>query len=84
MPQTAIKARPCGSCGVLVYDLIHEGTRRPAPIEVDPSPEGNIAIDLAAGTYRVVGLDMRRRLEAQRHLNHFASCAFAKRYRPKK
>jgi hypothetical protein len=80
MTETAIKARACRSCGVLVYDLIHEGTRRPAPIEVDPNAEGNIAIDLSAGTYRVTGRELRHP-DRIHYRSHFASCPAAEKYR---
>lgn len=81
MATSTAVARPCHSCGVLVYDLIHERTRRSAPIEVEAATDGNISIDLEAGTYRVVGPDMQRRIEVGRHLNHFAVCPAAMSYR---
>jgi len=77
---SGIFARPCRSCGTLVLDLRHEGTGRHAPIESEPVPDGNIAIDLEAGTYRLVGHDLRSRAKAQ-YVNHFARCPEPGRFR---
>lgn len=80
MATSTTVARPCYSCGVLVYDLKHVGTLRVAPIEAEPSAEGNIAIDLEAGTYRLTGRDLRYP-ERVHWINHFAKCPAAAKYR---
>jgi hypothetical protein len=63
----------------MVYDLVHVGTLRRAPIEVTPVVGGNIAIDLGAGSYRMLGRDFRD--ETPHYLNHFATCKDARRFR---
>jgi hypothetical protein len=75
-----VVARPCHSCGVMVYDLRHIETKRIAPIEVAPSASGNIAIDLEAGTYLLTGRDFRYP-EREHFINHFANCPAALKYR---
>ncbi len=50
-----MKARPCEACEAPVYDLAHERTGKPAPIDAMPVAHGgNVRIDLAAGTYHVL------------------------------
>jgi hypothetical protein len=44
----------CRSCGAPVLWLEHESTGKRAPIDADPSPEGNIEVDAPRGTYRVL------------------------------
>lgn len=83
----AVYARKCRSCPTRVYDLDHERTGRQAPIEVaaddgagfmQPNGKivgGNIAINLADGTYRIVS---KSRIAVMGHvglhLNHFVRC----------
>jgi hypothetical protein len=64
----------------MVYDLRHEGTGRHAPIEVTPVADGNIAVDLDAGTYRIPGFDSRWPA-GLRYRNHFMACPLAARWR---
>jgi len=80
MALVTVNARPCYSCGTLVYDLEHVGTHRRAPIEVEPTTYGNIAIDLEAGTYRLTGRDLRHP-ERLHYRSHFASCPAAEKFR---
>lgn len=75
-----IREYPCSACDVRVYELRHQGTGRPAPIEIEPVVGGNIAIDLTAGTYWLVKLpDIRE--AGPRYRNHFAVCPDAKKFR---
>lgn len=80
MSATVATARPCRSCDVMVLDLRHERTGRHAPIEVEPVQGGNIAIDLEAGTYRLLLLSDIR-VPGPRYRNHFAACPEALRFR---
>jgi len=66
----------------MVFDLRHVTTNRHAPIEATPRPDGNIAIDLEAGTYRLVGRDFRPgRESSDRYRSHFANCPEAAKFR---
>lgn len=85
----SIETKPCGSCGTPVYWLRSVATGKPAPIEVEASERGNIAVDLLAGTYSVVPAPERASQQGPLHLNHFVGCpqraSWAKgggRYRP--
>lgn len=80
MTTTTVQARPCRACGVLVYDLRHVDTQRHAPIEVEQVANGNVLIDLEAGTYRLTGRDFREP-ERMAHVNHFARCPEAAKFR---
>ncbi len=71
----------CGSCETPIYWLNHERTGKPAPIEAEPSPTGNIDIDLEAKTYRVIPRAMLAVGHGPAHLNHFASCPDADGFR---
>jgi hypothetical protein len=74
----------------MVLDLIHVRTRRPAPIEAAPHPNGNVVADLLAGTYQVLGakaLAYARTdpaVQPRLRINHFATCPQAPSFhRPK-
>lgn len=67
----------CRSCEASVLWLEHKTTGKRAPIDRDPVPDGNIMVDLAGGTYRILTGDARQ--EAidtgyELHLNHFITC----------
>lgn len=81
MSVTAVAARPCRACGAPVYDLRHVDTNRHAPIDAVPVGDGNIAVDLEAGTYRHVGYDFKFPDLPNRHKNHFATCPQAPAFR---
>jgi hypothetical protein len=65
------EVKVCGSCGEPVYWLKHDGTGRPAPIEVKTDPKGNVAI--SSTCYHIVPADLRAKFSGL-HLNHFAHC----------
>lgn len=70
----------CRSCNAEVVWLVHERTGKRAPIDAAPADGGNVAVDLEAGTYRIV----RKRDELAAgglHTNHFATCEQAARWR---
>ncbi|MEN3328999.1 MAG: hypothetical protein V7638_3806 [Acidobacteriota bacterium] len=57
---------------------------RKAPIEVDPSPDGNIA--LSGERYEIIPEDLRPAYIARGvplHKSHFATCAFARTFAKK-
>lgn len=78
----------CTSCDARLIKLKHERTGNHAPIEADPSPNGNCVVDVDKGTYRIASKDERqahaRYVEqggaAFLRLNHFASCPNAAMY----
>jgi hypothetical protein len=76
----------CRSCGTPITWAVHETTLKEAPIEAEPSPNGNIALtERGAGqlpTYAVLNA-AKRFGRTGLHLNHFATCAQAPRWRRK-
>lgn len=60
-------------CKAEVYMLRYPKTGNVAPIDVESTADGNIAIDLDAGTYEIVPKD-ERAFRDQLHLNHWATC----------
>jgi hypothetical protein len=67
----------CRSCPAEIVWLANERTGTPAPIDATPAHNGNVEVDLGAGTYRVLGRQARElALAVGRPLyaNHFASC----------
>jgi hypothetical protein len=70
----------CRSCRAPVMWLDNVTTGKRAPIDRDPVIDGNIDVDEAAGTYRVLTGTERDAAVARRapmHKNHFATCAQA-------
>jgi hypothetical protein len=68
----------CRSCGAAVYWLRNDSTGNLSPIEAEPAANGNLKVDLEAGTYRVI-----RKLEDSsdpRYINHFATCPNSARH----
>lgn len=78
-----VTRRPCISCGAPIYDLRSATTGRPAPIDVDPVERGNIKVDLEAGTYRVVGVDLVNP-SPNRYVSHFTTCPDAVKFRTRR
>lgn len=72
----------CRGCGQRLLWLKHEITLKPAPIEAEPSDNGNILIDTAAGTYRIMKGQPLPGVFPALHRNHFAGCSAANRFRP--
>lgn len=79
----------CRWCSAEVLWLRSVATGRPAPIDAFPDPDGNIAVDVAAGTYDVVGRTPRpvptltdpepAEPPVVLHLNHWVTCRNATR-----
>jgi hypothetical protein len=67
----------CRSCRAPIVWLHNERTRKRAPIDADPSADGNVLVDRTAGTYRTLGPDGRDHARAEGvalHTNHFSTC----------
>jgi hypothetical protein len=59
--------QPCRTCGAGVLWLKHERTGKVAPIDARVYADGNVVVDLDAGTYRIVA-------PQEAHKNHLATC----------
>jgi len=73
----------CRRCPKAVVMLKHTGTGNYAPIEVAPSEKGNIMVDRQNGTYTILtkgALQKARDKGHPLHLNHFASCEYARSF----
>jgi hypothetical protein len=74
----------CRRCPAEIVWLRHATTGKRAPIDAQPDPNGNIEVDLEAGTYRIVSaaeLGEARAIGLPLHLNHFATCPAAQEFR---
>lgn len=73
----------CRSCDAPVIWIKHAKTGTPAPIDAEPTPDGNVM--LSGDCYIVLGT-AEARAEARRngfdlHTNHFQTCKDAKRWK---
>ncbi len=73
----------CGSCNARILWLKHAKTGKPAPINFDTDPAGNIVIYPDKGIYAVISPREMPGFQAafpamQFHLNHFVTCPQAK------
>lgn len=69
----------CNSCGAEIYWLKNQKTSKPAPIDAQPSPTGNILVDQKTSTYAVIGPKELPRYQAmlpagKLYTNHFVTC----------
>lgn len=77
--KTMIAEHPahCRTCGAEILWLRNDRTKRVAPIDAQPSLNGNIEIT-EAGEYHVFGeptlFDQRQTSEPVLHLNHWVTC----------
>jgi hypothetical protein len=74
----------CRSCQAPVLWLKNIVTGKPAPIDAEPAPNGNIRVDVAGEYYSVVaGQDRADALERgdPLHTNHFATCPQARSWK---
>lgn len=81
--MTADHEDTCGSCGRAFVWAVHETTLKPAPILLESSADGNIALVERPGQapmYRVLSVTARFGRHDLRK-NHFADCPKAERYR---
>lgn len=77
----------CASCGADIIWCHDARTGKPAPVDAAPDPHGNVSVYLAAkGEARSVVLASTKASAARAaglplHLNHFASCPHADRWK---
>lgn len=82
MRPPTVTATTCRSCGTRVWFLRHERTGTVTPIETEPAPKGDIAVDLDRGTWRVVRQRSKRQApDGPLHMAHFATCTEAGNWR---
>ncbi|HVL14059.1 MAG TPA: hypothetical protein VM529_15930 [Gemmata sp.] len=78
--------RPCRSCGKRVLWLMSCVSRQTAPIDPDPSPDGNVVVN-GDGTYDVLGgknLAQAQAAGLTLHASHFATCPNGPTHRRRK
>jgi hypothetical protein len=78
--MTTTTTQRCASCEPALYWLKHVRTGNAAPIEVEGGIAGNIAVDLDAGTWRIVPPAHRYEYEVL-YFNHYAHCPQASAWR---
>jgi len=74
----------CKKCGKETLWLRHKETGKPAPIEAEPSPNGNIFVQ--GELYRIAAaeeIEKAKRIGKPLYLNHFATCEFARGFSKK-
>lgn len=76
----------CRSCGAPIVWGINVGTRKPMPVDAEPSSRGNVSRYDAADGPRLVVLNATKasamRAAGQSlYLSHFATCPHADRWR---
>ena len=74
-------AYQCRKCGKETLWLKHKESGKPAPIEAEPSPNGNIFI--SGELYRIATkkeIVKAKEIGKPLYLNHFATCEFAKSF----
>jgi hypothetical protein len=76
-----IDPRPCSTCRAPVFDLKHSRTGKLAPIDAEPSADGNILISREHGTYVIVSAKDRPEVKLPMHKNHWATCRDAAQWR---
>jgi hypothetical protein len=73
LEQADLCNRP--GCDAPIIWLWSSSTNRPAPIDALPTDDGNIRVDLEAGTYEVLSSPKAAAPDAgELHLNHFVTC----------
>lgn len=75
-----LRVESCRWCGAPILWLRHATTGKPAPIDADETPNGNVLVDPLVGTYRVAAHPPAPGAAAQgpgRHKNHWATCRSA-------
>lgn len=74
----------CRKCGKETLWLRHKETNKPAPIESEPSVNGNVFI--SGELYRMATkeeIEKAKTIGKPLYLNHFATCEFAKSFSKK-
>lgn len=89
-----IQLERCGTCKALIYKLRSVTTGKTGPMDAQTRVDGNVEVDLEAGTYDVLG---GARLKAAHegmwgpdggpkllHTSHYATCPDAAAWRGKR
>lgn len=73
----------CRACDAEIWWLEHLTTGKRAPIDVEPSTDGNVLPSLGDFQYRIATAAERAEMGPRRklHRNHFQSCPNAKDFR---
>lgn len=74
----------CDGCHKRVIWLRHEASGKSAPVDPEIDQGGNVVVDLAAGTYSVLGPSKRAEAAGrgvELHMPHHATCPRAGRFR---
>ena len=70
------------SCGMGLVWRTHPRTRKAAPLEATPTPDGNIVLDPDGQHYRILPKAERAAYTGPLYKNHFATCPDAGQYGP--
>lgn len=76
-----MRVTTCDKCQAEIIMVRHKRTGNLAPIEVDPSEDGNILV--TGDTYEILSKELRQRARDGGFVlrkNHFATCSFAKSF----
>jgi hypothetical protein len=79
-----LSSTKCGSCNASVYWLRNDKTKRWAPIDVDPVPDGSVTIHVEGGhtVYHVLTNEEKATGRyPERFENHFYTCVHADQHR---
>ncbi|HEV2235917.1 MAG TPA: hypothetical protein VGR57_04565 [Ktedonobacterales bacterium] len=71
----------CRSCGACIFWLKSLATGKVAPVDAEPSPNGNITANLEDATYAIVPANQRAALAGTLRTNHFSSCPQARSWK---
>jgi hypothetical protein len=77
--------KKCAACSALVMWAANDVTKKPAPLDAEPSAKGNILY--VSGVYTVLtktNLENARRDGARLYTSHFATCPEGPAFRKKK
>lgn len=72
----------CKSCRAEIIWTKDVNTGRNVPVDADPVPNGNILVD-GYESYVIARSELDQHESEPRHLNHFATCPNADRWRNK-
>jgi hypothetical protein len=76
------KGPSCRKCGAPVLMLKNDNTGNVAPIDPEPVEGGNVTVDPATMTYRVVPkAELQLSPNRKLHKSHFATCPHAQHFR---
>lgn len=77
-----MKIAKCRSCGADIVWATNERSGKPAPIDAEPDPRGNIELwDMPDGT---TAYSMPHQSGWPRYVNHFATCPYARQHASKR